>query len=100
MTGFFKNPFEKTRPVPDPDPRDGTGHGIVPSLLGTLLRTSLIGQINHRSLNRLIQALMGSTTANGFQLVVGSSPPKPLPDFAMTNLQGLFTKFKIVVKGF
>lgn len=35
-----------------------------------------------------LQALMGSTTSNGFQLVVGSSPPKSLPDFAMVNLQG------------
>ena len=30
--GFFKNPFEKNRPVPDPVPRDGTGHGIVATL--------------------------------------------------------------------
>jgi len=35
-----------------------------------------------------LQALMGSTTANGFQLVAGSSPPKSMPDFSMANIQG------------
>lgn len=40
-----------------------------------------------------LQALMGSTTANGFQLVVGSSPPKSMPDFVMANIQGRLAGF-------
>jgi len=40
-----------------------------------------------------LQALMGSTTANGFQLVVGTAPPKSIPDFAMANIQGRLPGF-------
>lgn len=40
-----------------------------------------------------LQALMGSTTANGFQLVVGSAPPKSMPDFNMANIQGRLAGF-------
>ena len=32
MVSFFKNPFEKNRPVPNPVPRDKKGHGIVATL--------------------------------------------------------------------
>ena len=49
--GFFQKCFEKTRPVPDPVTRDGTGHGIVATLMcgQDFLRPRLFGPAEPQS---------------------------------------------------
>jgi hypothetical protein len=51
--------------------------------------------LNSNNAGSALEALMGSVTSNGFQLVVSGSVPKALNDFQIVNLQGKLVGYGI-----